>query len=90
MRPIANCPLEMVCDRRWEDLIELPDAAVRHCTECETEVHFCHSIEELLAHAKLGHCVAFNLVEDDRAHGGPHPLVGFPGDPDTPSRSWLD
>ena len=90
MRPVVNCPLEMVCDRKWDDLIELPDAAVRHCTECETEVHFCHSIEDLLAHAKQGHCVAFNLVEDDRARGSPHPLVGFPGDPDTPSRSWLD
>ena len=90
MRPIANCPLEMVCDRRWEDLAPTAQEGVRHCAECETEVHFCHSIEELLAHAKLDHCVAFNLVEDDRAHGNPSPLLGFPGDPDTPSRSWLD
>ena len=37
----------------------------------------------------MKHCVAFHLVEDDRAHRSPHPLVGFPGDPDTPSRSWL-
>ena len=90
MRPIANCPLEMVCDRKWDDLAPTAQEGVRHCTECEAEVHFCHSIEELLVHARLGHCVAFNLVEDDRAHGGPSPLLGFPGDPDTPSRSWLD
>ena len=90
MRPIANCPLEMVCDRKWGDLAQTAEEGVRHCTECETEVHFCHSIEELLAHARLKHCVAFNMVEDDRSHTDRIPLLGIPSDPDQPSPSRLD
>jgi hypothetical protein len=80
VQPIANCPMEFVCDRKWDDLASTAQEGVRRCAQCDTDVHFCHTIEELLQHASLKHCVAFNLVEDDRPRHTGTQLLGLPGD----------
>jgi hypothetical protein len=50
--------------RRREDETDHPQLAetdrpdVRHCERCQSEVYFCVTDEETIAHAKAGHCIA--------------------------------
>jgi len=36
---IEDCPLGFVCEQQWEDLAETDKGGVRHCDECNTDVH---------------------------------------------------
>ena len=36
---IEGCPLGFVCEQQWEDLAETDKGGVRHCDECNTDVH---------------------------------------------------
>src|SRR5262245_45813438 len=63
-----NCPglLSFKCPRWWDHLAPTDAANVRHCAECQRDVHLCASPEEFVAHGKLGHCVA---IPDDAVPG---------------------
>lgn len=50
--------MEVVCPKTWGALAETPDPAVRHCSECQQDVHLCTTDEETIAHARAGHCIA--------------------------------
>jgi hypothetical protein len=44
---IERCPLSFICEQKWEDLAETDKDAIRHCDECNTDVHWCDSLKEL-------------------------------------------
>jgi uncharacterized protein (TIGR02996 family) len=71
--PVENCgrksrnpysPASMfrfLCDRDWSDMEPTGDNAVRHCTQCAQNVHYCATIKEAREHSEQGHCVALDL-----------------------------
>jgi len=69
--PIRNCVVEFrkVCPLQWENLWQTSDPAVRHCETCKRDVHFCHTDEEALAHAKAGHCIAKPQLDEAQLPG---------------------
>jgi hypothetical protein len=63
---IQNCNsiFKVQCPLHWEQLTETADLAVWTCGVCLQNVYLCETDEQLVAHAKLEHCVA--LVQYDR------------------------
>jgi len=68
---IEGCPLGFICEQKWDDLAETDKDAVRHCSVCNTDVHWCDSLKELRAAKRKKWCVAY-----DYNVNGP-PLVGM-------------
>ena len=60
----------LVCDKRWETLLPTEEDSVRHCNECQTQVHYCHTVREAEAHARAGNCIAVPILLTDQAAGG--------------------
>jgi uncharacterized protein (TIGR02996 family) len=48
------------CPQRWDTLQPTQDAAVRHCPECQRDVHYCRSGQEAHRLADVGECVAID------------------------------
>lgn len=46
------------CPQQWQDLRPTEVGAVRYCTQCQMQVHYCETQAELAEHVKLRHCVA--------------------------------
>ena len=46
------------CSKLWDELDVRADPAVRHCTQCGSDVFLCATDEETIAHAWAGHCIA--------------------------------
>jgi len=57
---VRNCPVEFrfQCSKLWDDLAVSTDPAIRHCERCGSDVFFCTTDEETIAHARSGHCIA--------------------------------
>ena len=58
---IRNCPgkdFRFLCDETWDGLAETDRPDVRHCDRCRSEVYFCVTDEETIAHANAGRCIA--------------------------------
>lgn len=79
-RTIRNCAvrLKVVCPKIWDDLQATGDADVRHCAQCDQDVHYCRTDAETLAHGRAGHCVA--REEPDRSEL-PKLVLGRPAVP---------
>lgn len=76
-RTIRTCPVRMkfTCPRTWEGLQPTADSDIRHCTQCNEDVHFCRTDEETLRHARAGHCIAREEPHPDEL---PHLVLGRP------------
>lgn len=63
---IRNClpVFSFRCPKVWENLAPTEDETVRHCTECDQNVHLCTTDEETLVHARAGHCIARQLPDE--------------------------
>jgi hypothetical protein len=46
------------CSKTWETLSTTGRDDIRHCSECERDVHYCFTDADMLGHAEAGHCVA--------------------------------
>jgi hypothetical protein len=53
------CEMEVNCEKSWEELTETKESLVRHCEECNKDVFFIDSQDELKKAAASGKCVAF-------------------------------
>lgn len=64
---VQNCPRHFLfrCSKRWEDLTRSEDDRVRHCTECDKDVHLCKTSEEISKAAGHGYCIAFYDAEEE-------------------------
>lgn len=74
---IRNCKpmFKFQCPMRW-DLLQLTGQAdIRYCPQCDQEVHYCKTDEEMIQHAEAGHCVA------RRMPGVPSSMETIVGDP---------
>ncbi len=80
VRTVRNClpTFRFVCPKRWEELAPGDDPAVRHCPQCDRDVHFCSTDEETIAHATAGHCIAREEPDDSEM---PPIVIGQPSRP---------
>lgn len=79
-RTIRNCPktdFRYRCDKAWDELADTDRPDVRHCERCRSEVYFCVTDEETIAHAKAGHCIAREGPDQSEL---PAIIVGKPRD----------
>ena len=54
-----NCELEFKCTKNWFELELIDRAGIKHCNECEEDVHLCMTQEELNLAVKEKYCIAF-------------------------------
>lgn len=77
-KTIRNCAIEFRfrCPHDWNRLDVTEDENVRFCNNCAQKVFFCTSDAEVIAHARLGQCIA--MREPDRSINE-RILMGFVG-----------
>ena len=54
-----NCILEFECPKDWFDLELTNKAGIKHCNQCNKDVHLCTTQEELNLAVKGKLCIAF-------------------------------
>lgn len=70
---IRNCKFAFKCKANWDSMEPTDDMGhVRFCLDCQREVFFCQSDEELVHHVLNNRCIA--LIRND--HGKSHRLMG--------------
>jgi len=52
--------MSFICEQKWDDLAETDKDGLRHCGQCNTDVHWCNSLKELRAAEGKKWCVAFD------------------------------
>ena len=57
-RALATVEFAYECPKDWAALTLTDDEKVRHCGQCQRNVHFCETIFEARHHAWAGECVA--------------------------------
>ena len=57
---------EFQCPQRWEFLESLDTPGVKHCSECDRNVHKATNKAQLLQFGKEGKCAAYFDYEEDR------------------------
>lgn len=55
-----NCPWGYSCTKKWHELLETRDEAIRFCTACQSEVYWVDDREELAEFVCLNRCVCFS------------------------------
>ena len=77
MRLSLDGHLSFRCRNRWEALTPTEDSAVRHCGDCDHQVHWCDSDAALKALSKAGSCIAID-PEYLNLPAHSEPMVGRP------------
>lgn len=70
--PIEGCEptFRFKCPLRWEALAGTDAPDVRHCDQCNRQVHFCTDLGDVKRNARAGNCVAFSaMLLHDEARG---------------------
>lgn len=82
-----RCRFEFTCPQFWSRLQPTDKDDVRHCAECDREVHLALSEEAFRRHSKEGRCVAVRVVREDGGDDSTEPVywVGEPAAPYNPS-----
>ena len=62
---IKNCKIEFQCPKRWGQLRETDDAAVRFCDYCFEKVYLVQTEAQLAVQAAQGRCVAILDTYDE-------------------------
>ena len=66
---IRNCVFSFKCSAVWEQLEDTDSETVRFCQDCQREVHYCDTDDELVTAVKLNRCVAFEKEPGNRLLG---------------------
>jgi len=61
-----SCTFEFQCTKQWDALKETSDKSVRFCDQCDHNVYFCTTDEQILKAGSEGKCIAYesNVVTD--------------------------
>lgn len=54
-----NCEMEFVCPKDWESMVVSVDPNIRHCSTCNKDVYFCHTIDDLKKSINNQQCVTY-------------------------------
>lgn len=66
---IRNCVFAFKCTKKWDELDATDVSTVRHCQDCEREVHFCATDTTLAKAVKRNLCVAIIRQDAGEALG---------------------
>lgn len=64
-----SCEFSFKCPKTWERLSPTDIASIRHCSECDRDVHLALTEEDFRRHANGGHCVAVRVLTPDAPEG---------------------
>ena len=56
------CQFAFKCPRRWTRLTPTHDTGIRHCSECERDVHLALTEEHFRQAAEEGRCLAVRVL----------------------------
>ena len=70
---------EFQCPKLWSGMRQTDDPNVRMCDVCLEKVYLCETDEEIVRHARSGHCVAVGQHEIVAGIPGPEEWVPLPG-----------
>ena len=77
-----SCDFSFKCPKTWERLSPTDITSIRHCPECERDVHLALTEEDFRRHAEGGHCVAGRVMTPGTPNEAePVYFVGSPGFP---------
>ena len=69
---IRNCSFAFKCEMQWKKLRETEDRKIRFCKNCQKEVYFCESDEELVDAIHRNKCICiYTPFEEVYALGRP-------------------
>ena len=71
---IRNCTFVFKCDRQWSLLKKTSLPNVRFCEDCEREVFYCETDQQLAESVALNRCVAIQV--ENHLRSGQGPLMG--------------
>lgn len=54
-----SCTFEFQCTKQWDALTETSDKSVRFCNQCDHNVYFCSTDEQILKAGSEGKCIAY-------------------------------
>lgn len=57
-----SCQFAVKCPKSWARLTPTEDAAIRHCPECERDVHLALTEKDFRRSAEEGQCVAVRVI----------------------------
>ncbi len=60
---IIDCQLAFRCPRTWGQLSPTKTDGIRHCSECERDVHLALTAEDFRRRAEVGQCVAVRVLQ---------------------------
>ena len=52
--------MQLVCPMDWDALDPSADPAIRHCNQCDQDVHLCTTADQFIERAKHNECVALS------------------------------
>ncbi len=81
-----SCRFSFKCPRRWERLQPTAEEGVRHCHECDRDVHLALTEDEFRRHSDEGRCIAVP-VRGERGESQPEEPGYVVGRVETPYRS---
>ncbi len=61
-----DCHFLFKCPQRWDRLQPTAEERVRHCTECDRDVHLALTEEEFIRHREADHCIAVPVLWPER------------------------
>ena len=62
---IRNCKIQYRCDTTWDSLIETDKPKLRHCKNCNENVHLCNSSTEIEDAIRQNKCIAISPQEEE-------------------------
>lgn len=78
---IRNCQFAFRCTSTWDSLQRSEKEGIRYCTDCEKDVHFCRTAQELSDAVRLDRCVAIvlqNEIETEKSIVPESMIIGMP------------
>jgi hypothetical protein len=69
---IRNCRFAFKCNAKWDELVHTRNDEIRFCGECQREVYYCYSDDDLAESIRLNRCIAITPYSDSE------PLLGEP------------
>ncbi len=58
-----SCAFRFKCPKVWDNLQPTQHEGIRHCPECDRDVHLALTEADFRRHADEGHCVAVRVLQ---------------------------
>jgi hypothetical protein len=59
---IRNCQFKFECPKLWSSLDKTSQPKIRHCKQCNQDVHYCQTAKELQTAVIKNYCVAVEVT----------------------------